>query len=221
MDFIEISKHAIPFLIKGLNVTAYLALISGILAIIMGIIGGLCRTSKIFLIRWVSSFYVTVFRGTPFLIQLYVAYFVLPSFGITLNVLEAGIGTLAFSSGAYISEIVRAGIEAIPKEQSEAALSLGMTPYLKMKLIILPQVIRIIIPSLVGQLILLIKDTSVISLIGIFDLMKVGRELTVASGDNPIVIYSWVAFFYFVICYPLYCFSIGIEKKLRLHFDSL
>lgn len=166
----------------------------------------------------ISSIYVTVFRGTPFLIQLYVVYFVLPSFGITLNILQAGIGTLAFNSGAYISEIVRAGIEAIPKEQTEAALSLGMTPFLKMKLIILPQVVRIVIPPLVGQLILLIKDTSVISLIGIFDLIKVGRELAIASGDNPIVIYGLVAIFYFVICYPLYYLSIGIEKKLRLHY---
>lgn len=221
MDIIQISKHAIPFLVKGLYVTTYLSLISGILAIFIGIIGGLCRTSKIFLLRWIISIYVTIFRGTPFLIQLYVIYFVLPSFGVTLNALEAGIGTLAFNSGAYVSEIVRAGIEAIPREQSEAALSLGMNPYLEMKLIIFPQVIRIIIPPLVGQLILLIKDTSVISLIGVFDLIKIGRELAIASGDNPIVIYSLVALFYFVICYPLYCFSISIEKKLRLHIDSL
>ncbi len=218
MNIIEISKHSVPFLIKGLWVTAYLSLISGILAVIIGVIGGLGRGSKIFIIRMISSIYVTVFRGTPFLIQLYVVYFVLPSFGITLNILQAGIGTLVFNSGAYISEIVRAGIEAIPKEQTEAALSLGMTPFLKMKLIILPQVVRIIIPPLVGQLILLIKDTSVISLIGIFDLIKVGRELAIASGDNPIVIYSLVAIFYFVICYPLYCLSIGIEKKLRLRY---
>jgi len=218
MNIIEISKHSVPFLVKGLWVTAYLSLISGILAVIIGVIGGLGRGSKIFIIRMISSIYVTVFRGTPFLIQLYVVYFVLPSFGITLNILQAGIGTLVFNSGAYISEIVRAGIEAIPKEQTEAALSLGMTPFLKMKLIILPQVVRIIIPPLVGQLILLIKDTSVISLIGIFDLIKVGRELAIASGDNPIVVYSLVAIFYFAICYPLYCLSIGIEKKLRLHY---
>ncbi len=218
MNVIEISKHSVPFLIKGLWVTAYLSLISGILAVIIGVIGGLGRGSKIFIIRMISSIYVTVFRGTPFLIQLYVVYFVLPSFGITLNILQAGIGTLVFNSGAYISEIVRAGIEAIPKEQTDAALSLGMTPFFKMKLIILPQVVRIVIPPLVGQLILLIKDTSVISLIGIFDLIKVGRELAIASGDNPIVIYNLVAIFYFAICYPLYCLSIVVEKKLRLHY---
>ncbi len=221
MDIIEISKHAIPFLSKGLIVTFYLSMISGLLAVIIGIIGGICGTSKIFLLRWINSIYVNIFRGTPFLIQLYVIYFVLPIFGIRLNVFQAGIGTLALNSGAYISEIVRAGIIAIPKEQSEAALSLGMSPYLEMKLIIFPQVIRIIIPPLVGQLILLVKDTSVISLIGIFDLIKVGRELAIAYGENPIVIYSLVAFFYFVICYPLYLFSISIEKKLRLHTENL
>ena len=153
--------------------------------------------------------------------QLYIVFFVLPSFGITLSVFQAGVGTLALNSGAYISEIVRAGIRAIPKEQSEAALSLGMTTFLEMKLVILPQVIQIVIPPLVGQLILLVKDTSVISLIGVFDLIKVGRELAIASGGNPIVIYSLVALFYFIICYPLYCFSISPEKKLRLHYDSI
>jgi len=218
MNIIEISQHSIPFLVKGLGVTAYLSLISGVLAVIIGVIGGIGRGSKIYIIRIFSSIYVTVFRGTPFLIQLYVVYFVLPSFGITLNVLQAGIGTLAFNSGAYISEIVRAGIEAIPKEQTEAALSLGMTPFQKMKLIIMPQVVRIIIPPLVGQLILLVKDTSVISLIGIFDLIKVGRELAIASGDNPLIIYGWVAIFYFVICYPLYVFSIRIEQRLKLRY---
>jgi len=217
-NIIEISQHSIPFLVKGLGVTAYLALISGVFAVIIGIIAGISRGSKIFIIRIISSIYVTVFRGTPFLIQLYIVFFVLPSFGMTFNVLQAGIGTLAFNSGAYIAEIVRAGIEAIPKEQSEAALSLGMTPFLEMRLIIMPQVIRIIIPPLVGQLILLVKDTSVISLIGIFDLIKVGRELTIASGENPIIIYTWVAVFYFVLCYPLYVFSIKIEKKLKLKY---
>jgi len=218
MNIIEVSQHSIPFLVKGLGVTAYLALISGVFAIIIGIIGGIGRGSKIFIIKMICSIYVTVFRGTPFLIQLYIVYFVLPSFGITLNVLQAGIGTLALNSGAYISEIVRAGIEAIPKEQSEAALSLGMTPFLEMRLIILPQVIRIIIPPLVGQLILLVKDTSIISLIGIFDLIKVGRELTIASGDSPLIIYGWVAFFYFIICYPLYILSIRIEDKLKIRY---
>jgi polar amino acid transport system permease protein len=218
MNIIEVSQHSIPFLVKGLGVTAYLALISGVFAIIIGIIGGIGRGSKIFIIKMICGIYVTVFRGTPFLIQLYIVYFVLPSFGITLNVFQAGIGTLALNSGAYISEIVRAGIEAIPKEQSEAALSLGMTPFLEMRLIILPQVIRIIIPPLVGQLILLVKDTSVISLIGIFDLIKVGRELTIASGDSPLIIYGWVAFFYFIICYPLYILSIRIEDKLKIRY---
>ncbi len=221
MDIVEISKHSVPFLIKGFYMTAYLALISGILAMFIGIIVGILGTSKIFLFKWVYSSYVNIFRGTPFLMQLYIIYFVLPSFGLTLNAFQAGIGPLALNSGAYISEIVRAGIKAIPKEQSEAAISLGMTPFLEMKLIILPQVIQIIIPPLVGQLILLIKDTSVISLIGVFDLVKVGRELAIASGENPIVIYALVALFYFIICYPLYCFSISIEKKLRPHYDSL
>jgi len=217
MNIFEISEQAIPFLIRGLGVTVYISLISAIFAIIIGIIGGICKISKIFLIRWITIIYVDVFRGTPFLIQLYIAYYVLPSFGIRLNALTAAVGMLAIYNGAYITEIVRSGIEAIPKEQFEASFSLGMTPYQTFKLIIFPQVMRIVIPPLVGRLILLIKGTSVASLIGVFDLVKIGRELAIALRHNPIVIYSLVSLFYFIICYPLYTLSIKIEKKLRLH----
>ena len=222
MNFIEVSKNSIPFLIKGLRLTVYIGSISLLLALLIGLIGGIFnKNSKVFIIRTISRIYVTVVRGTPFLIQLYLVFFVLPSFGITLNPLQAGILALAFHNGAYIAEIIRSGIEAIPKEQSDAAISLGMTPFLKMKLIILPQALRIVIPPLMGQIMILIKDTSITSLIGIFELTKVGRELTVASRFNPIVVYTWVSFFYFIICYTLYVLSIKLEKKLRLHFSSL
>jgi len=219
MSIIEISKLAIPFLVRGIFVTFYISLMSGILALIIGIFGGFIRTTNIFIVRWLIGLYVTFFRGTPFLIQLYIVYYVFPDFvGIKLNILPTGVGVLALNSGAYITEIFRAGIEAIPKEQSEAAFSLGMKPFQKSRLIIFPQVMRIVIPPLVGQLILLIKDTSVISLIGIFDVVRVGKELANNSAwGNPLLIYGWVAFFYFIICYPLYLYSIKIEKKLRLN----
>jgi polar amino acid transport system permease protein len=219
MDIIEVSRRAIPFLVKGIIVTFNISLISGILAIIVGIMGGFFRNSNISIVRLLSSLYVTVFRCTPFLIQLYIAYYVLPNFGLRLNILQTGIGTLVFNSGAYLSEIFRAGIDAVPKEQTEAALSLGMTPFLKSKLIIFPQVVRIVIPPVVGQLILLVKDTSVISLIGIFDVVKIGKELANTAWGNPLVIYGWVAFFYFIVCYPIYLYSIKLEKKFRSHYS--
>ena len=90
-----------------------------------------------------------------------------------------------------------------------------MTPFLRMKFIILPQVVRIIIPPLVGQLLVLIKDTSLTSLIGVFELTKVGRELTVAARFNPILIYTYVSVMYFLICYPLYVISHALERRLR------
>jgi len=217
MKIIELSMYAIPFLLKGLVETARFSLICGILALIIGIIGGFSRISKIFIIRIISNIYISVFRSTPFLIQLYIIFFALPSYGIVLNTFQASIIALSLNGGAYMSEIIRAGIEAIPKEQTEAAFSLGMTPFLKTKLIILPQALRIIIPPAVGHLILLVKDSAIFSLIGTFELVKVGRDLVVGSSLNPIVIYSWVSFFYFIICYPLYFYSIKIEKKLKLY----
>ena len=217
MNILELSLYVIPFLIKGIVETAKYSLICGILGLIIGIIGGLSRISKSYILRIISAIYVNIFRSTPFLIQLYIIFFILPIYGIVLNSSQAAIITLSFIFGAYMSEMVRAGIEAIPKEQTEAALSLGMTPFLKTKLVILPQALRIIIPPVVGQLILLVKDTAIISLIGAFEVTKVGRELVVGSGLNPIIVYSWVSFFYFIICYPLYLYSIKIEKKLKFY----
>jgi polar amino acid transport system permease protein len=217
MNILELSLYVIPFLIKGIVETAKYSLICGILGLIIGIIGGLSRISKSYILRIISAIYVNIFRSTPFLIQLYIIFFILPIYGIVLNSSQAAIITLSFNFGAYMSEMVRAGIEAIPKEQTEAALSLGMTPFLKTKLVILPQALRIIIPPVVGQLILLVKDTAIISLIGAFEVTKVGRELVVGSGLNPIIVYSWVSFFYFIICYPLYLYSIKIEKKLKFY----
>ena len=214
--FLQIS---LPFLFKGLFATIYLALISGAFAIVIGIvIGGFCMRSKIFIIRKLTDLYVTIFRGTPILSQLYIAYFVLPTFGIRLERWQAAVIAISIYNGAYITEIVRSGIEAIPKGQTEAALSMGMNHFLKMKLIIFPQAIRIIIPSLVGQLILLVKSTSIVSLIGVFDLLKSGKELINAGGWNPLVMYSIVAFLYFIILYPLYILSIRIENKLKLKY---
>jgi len=205
----------------GFRYTLKISLYSLMLALVIGLIGGIFnKNSKVFIIRIISKLYISVIRGTPFLIQLYIVFFVLPKFGIFLNLMQAAIWTLAFHNGAYIAEIVRSGIEAIPKEQHDAAISLGMTPFLTMKLIILPQVIRIIIPPLVGQTLVLIKDTSITSLIGVFELTKTGRELTVAARFNPIIVYTYVSVFYFMICYPLYIASHKLEKKLKLHYHD-
>ncbi len=210
---------SLPFLLKGLFATIYLALISGVFAMIIGIVvGGFCVRSKIFIIRKLTALYVAIFRGTPILSHLFIAYFVLPSFGIRLERWQAAVIAISIYNGAYITEIVRSGIEAIPKGQTEAALSMGMNHFLKMKLIIFPQAIRIIIPSLVGQLILLVKSTSIVSLIGVFDLLKSGKELINASGWNPLIMYSIVAFFYFIVLYPLYVLSIRIEGKLKISY---
>lgn len=219
-NFMSVSFDCLPILFQGLYLTFYLSMVSVVGGITLGVIGGLCRQSKNFFFSGISRIYVVIFRGTPFLVQLYIIYFVLPSFGIKFTSIQAGIIALSFNSGAYITEIVRAGIEAIPKEQTQAAFSLGMTPSLVTQFIILPQVIRIIIPSLVGQLIILVKDSSIASIIGILEVTRVGRELTIAWG-SPFIIYAWVGVLYFAICYPLYLVSVKIEKRLRLHFPSL
>lgn len=221
MNFFQLSVTVVPILLRGLKFTIYIATYSLFLALFIGLIGGIFnKNSKVFIIRILNTLYIYIIRGTPFLIQLYAVFFILPQIGIILTPTQAAIYTLALHNGAYIAEIVRSGIEAIPKEQHDAAVSLGMTPFLTMKLVILPQVIRLIIPPLVGQILVLIKDTSLTSLIGFFELTKTGRELTVAARFNPVIVYAYVSFFYFMICYPLYIASNKLEKKLRLNYTD-
>ena len=153
----------------GIKLTTFISLSSAIIALFIGTIAALARLSDNKIIRGVATAYVEFFRNTPLLVQLYVYYKGLPHIGITLDPLLCGIMGLSVYTGAYITEVVRAGIQSIAKEQFEAARSLGFSPFQTMQLIILPQAIRIIIPPLGNQFINLTKNSSLVSFITVKD----------------------------------------------------
>lgn len=201
-------------LMQGLMVTIYLSVLSGILGLILGLITGLCRVSQNYTLRGLASIYVELIRGTPLLVQIFIFYFFI---GTVLNLsrIVAGVGALGLFAGAYIAEIVRAGIQSIPRGQTEAARSLGMTKVQTMVYIVLPQAFKRTLPPMAGQFISLVKDSSLVSVIAITDLTKSGREV-ITSSFATFEVWFTVAAMYLVLTSLLSQVVSFMERRLAI-----
>ncbi len=214
-DTIGFTKHwRLGPLVKGLWTTMWISAIASFFALFLGLFTGLARVSNNFTLNGLAAIYVEVIRGTPLLVQIFIAYFFFGTvFDLNRNV--AGIGALALFAGAYVAEIVRAGIQAIPKGQMEAARSLGMSLPQAMIEIILPQAFKKILPPLSGTFISLIKDSSLVSVIAITDLTKSGREI-ITSTFATFEIWLVVAAMYLIVTSVLSQFVFYMERRLAV-----
>ena len=201
-------------LVTGLWMTLKISIISVVCAIIIGLVTGLARISDQPALRWLAVGYIELVRGTPLLVQIFIFYFFV---GTVLNLsrFAAGTAALAVFAGAYVAEIVRAGIQSISKGQMEAARSLGMNYFQAMRYIILPQAFRRILPPLAGQFISLIKDSSLVSVIAISDLTKSGREI-ITSTFSTFEIWFTVAGLYLVLTFSLSMVIGWMERRTRI-----
>jgi polar amino acid transport system permease protein len=209
-------------LVIGLWITLQISVIATILGVIIGIIGGLARISSNPALRWTAIVYVEIIRGSPLMVQILIWYFVL---GTVINELLAasglgrlqafwyGVASLACFAGAYVTEIVRAGIQSIHRGQTEAARSLGMSYGQSMLHIILPQALRRILPPLAGQFISLIKDSSLLGMIAIRELTKAAREAVTVSLQ-PFEVYFLAAALYLVLTFTLSMLVQRLEKRM-------
>jgi len=202
-----------PFLL-GLWVTIKISIISMIIAFIIGLIVAIMRLSGYAVLDYIGSIYVTVIRGTPLLVQLFIFYFIIATI-FNLPRFWAGVMSLSIFYGAYIAEILRGAIQSIDKGQHEAAKSLGLNSFQRMWYIILPQALRKALPALIGELISLIKDSSLVSIISITDLTKVGREI-VANTFSPFETWLTVAALYLMLTSILSFIGHKLEKKMKL-----
>ena len=201
-------------LMVGLWTTLWISAVASVLALLLGLITGLCRISNNLTLRGLAAIYVEFIRGTPLLVQLFIAYFFIGTvFNLNRNV--AGVGALAIFAGAYVAEIVRAGIQSIPKGQMEAARSLGMNVFQAMVYIILPQALKRILPPLAGQFISLIKDSSLVSVIAITDLTKSGREI-ITSTFATFEVWLTVAAMYLVVTSVLSQLVFFMERRFAV-----
>ena len=202
-------------LLVGLWITIKISLLAGLLALVIGMLAGLGRVASNPAARNLAATYVEIIRGTPLLVQLFIFYFFVGTV-LNLSAFVAGVCALAVFTGAYVAEIIRAGIEAVPKGQMEAARSLGMSYPQAMRHVVLPQAIRTSLPPLAGQFINLIKDSSLVSVIAITDLSKAGREV-VSSTFSPFEIWFTVALMYLVLTGSLSWWVRRLELRMAGH----
>ncbi|EOH99311.1 His/Glu/Gln/Arg/opine family amino ABC transporter, permease, 3-TM region [Enterococcus haemoperoxidus ATCC BAA-382] len=202
-------------LLSGLWMTIQLTLISFILALIVGVLFGLFSASPSKTLRVISTIYVDIIRGIPLMVLAFFIYFGLPGIlGFNIPVFLAGIITLTLNASAYISEIVRGGINAVPVGQMEASRSLGLSYNRTMQKIILPQAIKIMIPSFVNQFVISLKDTTILSAIGLIELLQTGK-IIVARNLQSTMVYFVIAMMYLILITALTKLAKVLEKKVK------
>ncbi|WP_241351431.1 amino acid ABC transporter permease [Pseudomonas aeruginosa] len=197
-NLVELLGMAWPFLLQGAMYTVLFAAVSMVLGLILGFSVAVVRVTKVPVVSQIAAVYVSAFRGTPLLVQIFVLYYGLPSVGIEFTPVTAGILALTLNVAAYLSESMRGAILGIDKGQWEAGLSVGLTWGQTLWNIITPQALRLEVPSLSNSLISLIKDTSLISVITVTELMLATKEV-IAETFQPLPLYLAAAGIYWLL----------------------
>ena len=222
-NFSFLPKYGVAF-VRGIEYTLLLAVVSVLLAVIPALLLALMRLSKNKLIRCISGAYIALFRSTPLLVQLSIIYFGLFHFinlprtllfgFIAINRFIPGVVALALNSSAYVAEIFRAGILAVDKGQTEAARSLGLSSWQSMRLVVLPQAIKNVLPALANEVVTMVKESSICSVLGMAEIMYTAQAV---SGNSYITLAPYVlaAIIYFCINYPASKAIEAIERRMR------
>lgn len=220
MNFEKVLREATGLLLEGIQLTIGISLLSLLIGFFVGLGACLMGMSKNKILKGISATYVWIIRGTPMIVQAFVVYFGFPQLiqaliapDFTLTPFAAGVITLSLNAGAYLSEIFRGGIQAVDIGQVEAARSLGLSAGKTMVKVVLPQALKISIPSLVNQFIITVKDTSILSVIGLAELVNKAK-IYVGATYQFFATYIFVAIYYLVIISVLMILSKFVEKKL-------
>ncbi|UJF15485.1 amino acid ABC transporter permease [Jeotgalibaca sp. MA1X17-3] len=214
MLFFELFIKHFPSFLHAMGLTVQITLLSLVFASIIGIVFGLMKVSRGRILRSIANAYIWIIRGTPLLVQIYFVYFGIPmAFGISLSEWDAGIITMSLNAGAYMAEIVRGGIEAVDSGQMEAARSLGLPYRRSMAKVVLPQALRTMLPSIINQFIITLKDTSLLSVIGVRELTMNGKIIT-ANNMETIRMWGIVAIYYLIVISLLTLVANKLESKM-------
>jgi len=203
------------YILQGAAVTLKYTFLAVFFGAIIGTLVAVCRISKIGVLKYFSIIYISIFRGTPLLIQLSMVYFILPMYGVKITIFIAGITAFSLNSAAYIAEIIRSGINSVDKGQFEAARSLSIPYYNSMKDIILPQAFRNILPALVNEVVNLLKETAIISVIGEVDLMRRAQIVSSETYDYFTPLFT-AAIAYYVLVVIFSTLAKIVENKIKL-----
>ncbi|MFJ2991727.1 amino acid ABC transporter permease [Pandoraea sp. NPDC087047] len=216
MNPFELAAQSMPVLLQGTVLTIKFAVMSMVFGLAIGVVVAIMGIGKFRLPRAIARAYVSIMRGTPLLVQIFVIYYGLPGIGISLEPTPAGVLTLSLNAGAYLSESMRGALAGMPRGQWLASYSLGLSYWQTLRYIIAPQALRIAVPSLGNTLISLIKDTSLVSVITVTELLRSAQEV-IASTYQPLPLYLTCAAIYWVLSTGLSALQRRIEKRLALH----
>lgn len=208
----QIIVTSIASLFKGWGIALAVTAIGFPLAIPIGLLFAFMKISNSRVLRGIAVTYINVLRGTPLFLQIYIAFFGFPMIGLNIPNLPLGVGVLAINCSAYLAEVFRAGIESVPHGQAEAAYSLGMTWGQVMSRIVIPQAVRCVIPTMTSEFVMLYKDTSLLSSVGVMELMLFSKNLTATTGN--ITPYICAALYYLVVTIPLIHIVTNVERRL-------
>lgn len=213
-NFNFLTDGKIIYFIKGAGWTIVISLASVVLGVIFGSILTFLKRSRYKVLRYISSAYIEIVRGTPLLLQIYIVYYGLTNV-VNINELMAVIIALSLNSGAYVSELIRAGIEAVDKGQVEAARSLGMSESMAMRLIVIPQAVKNILPAIGNEFVAIIKESSMASTLGVAELMY-GAKVVSAGSFNYVETLITSAVFYFIMTFSLGRLIKYVERRLKV-----
>ncbi|WP_299756509.1 amino acid ABC transporter permease [uncultured Boseongicola sp.] len=215
-DKIDIVQSLWPFLLKGLWSTFKISILAIFFGSIIGFCLGVTKTTGYYLLTKLINGYLHILRGSPYLVQLYIIFFVLPSLGISwlqFDGFTAAVVSLSLYTSSYVTEIVASAIFAVPNGQSEAARSVGMTRFQTYKNVVIPQAMKLTIPPMASVYVIVIKSTAVLSVIGVSELTRQGEVAIMRMPGDIMFIYCLIALFYFLYCYPVLRFSKWAEGK--------
>ena len=222
-NFSFLPKYGAAF-VRGFEYTLLLAVVSVLLAVIPALLLAMMRLSKVKPVKWFAGAYIAVFRSTPMLVQLSIIYFGLfyaislpriSLFGfVDISRFVPGVVALALNSSAYVAEIFRAGILAVDKGQTEAARSLGLSGWQSMRLVVLPQAIKNVLPALANEVVTMVKESSICSMLGMAEIMFAAKTIAGSTGIS-LAPYTLAALVYFCINYPASKAIEAIERRMR------
>lgn len=212
---------AINNLLDGTLVTIYVTVLSGVFGLILGLISALGRMAPVRILSWPAGAYIEFFRGTPLLVQLFIVYFGLPQlpFVDPMPAFWAGVVGLSLYAGAYFSEIIRGALNAVPSGQLEAAETLGLKTVQAYRFVVIPQATRIAVPALGNQFISLIKDSTLVSVITVSDLLLAGRNL-ISRTFEPMTVYLAIAFVYLILSNAAALGVAAIERRYNRPYQN-
>lgn len=204
----------LPVLMEGVWVTIAVTILSLLVSTVLGLFWAILGWTKVRAFQMISRTFITVIRGIPIIVQLFYIYFVMPDIGINLTAFQAGVIGMGIAYSAYQAENFRAGIEAIDRGQIEAAQSIGMSDNLIMRRVILPQAFRIALPPYGNTMIMMLKDSSLVSTITVAELTRQGQLIASSTFDN-MTVFTLVALMYLVMALPLTYLARQLEKRYK------